>query len=377
MSLTIPEVYAKAGTEQIALVQDENIYYIVMNTKYNMIDPAMITKFNEFLDIIEASKGPAICVTIGAGTKAFSSGFNIMEAAKRKNLQPLIGNSKVITEIKKVISTRSEGGSFILHGSSGVGKSTCAYQMAQYLINNFIDSEENATSILNLYHPDFFVVDGDDAENGIINVDAIRSAIEFSRYKPIKSANKVIIIDKADQLNINASNALLKLLEEPNTHTFIFIICDVLGRMLPTLRSRCIKFRFHALNQEEFSTLSTGKNINDDSIYNITSGSLTLLEDMKESDSAELYDEIASLFQDNKRPYDNVLRISDKAAKTTHNWLVAKRAILKYMSNSILECKDKAQLERKLDFYNKVKDLFVAEEIYNLDKKAIIANIFS
>ena len=90
MSLTIPEVYAKAGTEQIALVQDENIYYIVMNTKYNMIDPAMIAKFNEFLDIIEASKGPAICVTIGAGTKAFSSGFNLMEIARLKHNKVLV-----------------------------------------------------------------------------------------------------------------------------------------------------------------------------------------------------------------------------------------------------------------------------------------------
>lgn len=61
-----------------------------MNTKYNMIDTNMMKKFNEFLDIIEASTGPAIVVTIGSGVKVFCSGFNLMEITRLKHSRVLM-----------------------------------------------------------------------------------------------------------------------------------------------------------------------------------------------------------------------------------------------------------------------------------------------
>ena len=61
-----------------------------MNTKYNMIDPHLINKLNEYLDIIEASTGPAIVVTIGSGVKVFCSGFNLMETVRLKHNRVLM-----------------------------------------------------------------------------------------------------------------------------------------------------------------------------------------------------------------------------------------------------------------------------------------------
>ena len=55
---------------------------------------------------------------------------------------------------------------------------------------------------------------------------------------------KLVLIDNADQLNKNAANALLKILEEPKKNTYFFLISHQLSFLLaPTIRSRCIKFK--------------------------------------------------------------------------------------------------------------------------------------
>ena len=62
-----------------------------MNTKYNMFDFKFIKKYNEFLDKIEKSEGPAVMVTIGSHqSKAFSSGFNLAAAVSRKHNRVLL-----------------------------------------------------------------------------------------------------------------------------------------------------------------------------------------------------------------------------------------------------------------------------------------------
>ena len=81
MSLKLKEVFAKAGDQQIAHVADGHIHYMVLNTPFNMIDMEFIKTCNKIIDTVEASKGPAILVTIGSG-KCFCSGFNLKMWAK-------------------------------------------------------------------------------------------------------------------------------------------------------------------------------------------------------------------------------------------------------------------------------------------------------
>jgi enoyl-CoA hydratase/carnithine racemase len=76
MSLTIKEVFAKAGDQKIAHVVDGPINYMVLNTPFNMIDMQFIDSCNNIIDTVEASKGEAVLVTIGSG-KCFCSGFNL------------------------------------------------------------------------------------------------------------------------------------------------------------------------------------------------------------------------------------------------------------------------------------------------------------
>lgn len=72
----------------------------------------------------------------------------------------------------------------------------------------------------------------------LIKVDAVRHMLQFSQGTPQLGAHQVVVLEQADALNLAASNALLKVLEEPPKGTFILLQTDDPARLLPTIRSR-------------------------------------------------------------------------------------------------------------------------------------------
>lgn len=73
----------------------------------------------------------------------------------------------------------------------------------------------------------------------MIKVDQVRALSAFAVASPQVARRKVIIVDRADQLNINAANALLKTLEEPSADVVLLLLQEAGRPILPTLRSRC------------------------------------------------------------------------------------------------------------------------------------------
>jgi DNA polymerase-3 subunit delta' len=67
----------------------------------------------------------------------------------------------------------------------------------------------------------------------------VREVIDFLHLKPAESHWRVVIIDAADDLNRNAANAILKMLEEPAARTVLILVSHAPGGLLPTIRSRC------------------------------------------------------------------------------------------------------------------------------------------
>ncbi len=88
-------------------------------------------------------------------------------------------------------------------------------------------------------HPDFCWIQPDGA---VIKVDAIRRLNQFAVQTPQISTRKVAAIVDAHTLNKNASNALLKILEEPPRNTHIILVTPYWGRLMATIRSRCQQF---------------------------------------------------------------------------------------------------------------------------------------
>lgn len=87
-------------------------------------------------------------------------------------------------------------------------------------------------------HPDQRVIEPE-GKSDTIKVDAIRDIANFMHETAQQGGNKVIRLTRADRMNNNAANALLKMLEEPTANTFLLLETESLSRLLPTVRSRC------------------------------------------------------------------------------------------------------------------------------------------
>ena len=156
---------------------------------------------------------------------------------------------------------------WLLCGVEGSGKATFAYRAARRLLGAAPDpsrgllgtSPDDAVArlVTAQSHPDLLVlertVEGGKTKKSI-SVDQARELPEFFSKSPSQARYRVAIIDAADDLNLNAANALLKVLEEPPERGVLFLITHAPGRLLPTIRSRCRRLAFpvwplHALEE--------------------------------------------------------------------------------------------------------------------------------
>ena len=119
---------------------------------------------------------------------------------------------------------------------------------------NFTINEKNKSFKLvdNLLHPNFFVINNQESEKEI-KIDQIRQLSSFLNKSTYSQNIKFILIDNAENLNLNSSNALLKAIEEPNTNTFFFVIHDSSNKILDTIKSRCVQFNIFFNEKEKIA----------------------------------------------------------------------------------------------------------------------------
>lgn len=121
-----------------------------------------------------------------------------------------------------------------LTSAPGWGLSTILSQLVQMLVG-----VESTLPIQEIAHQDLRWLEPDGTE---IKVQQIRNLSEFVVQTAQIGDCKVVGIDQAHLLNINAANALLKSLEEPVANTYLILATEHWGRVLPTIRSRCQRF---------------------------------------------------------------------------------------------------------------------------------------
>ena len=157
---------------------------------------------------------------------------------------------------------------WMLTGVEGVGKATFAYRAARRLLGAEPDPSRGELGarpmapvsqlVTAQSHPDLMVLEraGEGAKlKRNISVDQARELPEFFSMSPSRARYRVAIIDAADDLNMNAANALLKVLEEPPERGVLFLVTHAPGRLLPTIRSRCRRLNFPNWSVEALSAL--------------------------------------------------------------------------------------------------------------------------
>ena len=83
----------------------------------------------------------------------------------------------------------------------------------------------------------------------------VRSLASFFTMTPAEGGWRIAIVDAADEMNRNAANALLKILEEPPKKGLLILVSHAPGRLLPTIRSRCRKLALQPLSPDIIATL--------------------------------------------------------------------------------------------------------------------------
>nr|WP_321525538.1 DNA polymerase III subunit delta' [uncultured Cohaesibacter sp.] len=176
---------------------------------------------------------------------------------------------------------------WLLTGPKGIGKATFAYRAARFIFNEgaaqlsgggllgagaaptSLDSPEDSHAVhlvSNLAHPNLLVIDRpyDDKLKRFkteITVDEVRKTVRFFGSTAGERTWRVCIVDPADDLNNNAANALLKILEEPPARTIFFLVSHAPGRLLPTIRSRCRRLNFAPLEGPDLTQAIAGLGI--------------------------------------------------------------------------------------------------------------------
>ncbi len=138
---------------------------------------------------------------------------------------------------------------FLLKGTPGIGKYWFAKAISSWLLcespNARLACEKckSCTMIRAGHHPDLLCVEPDESGK-FIKVDQVRQLTEFAHKTAQQGGRRIIIINPAEAMNVNASNALLKCLEEPGAETLFLLVSHRSGDMLPTIRSRCQALNF-------------------------------------------------------------------------------------------------------------------------------------
>lgn len=111
-------------------------------------------------------------------------------------------------------------------------------------------------------HPDFIEITSD-KESGKIGIEQIRDLKKFAYLKPYKSASKLILIEKGENLTLEAQNSFLKLLEEPPHQTFFILTAPHKKSLLPTIVSRCREIKLKADVDIEFDSKDYKRSVQD------------------------------------------------------------------------------------------------------------------
>lgn len=189
--------------------------------------------------------------------------------APPRTMFEFIGNAAAEEALARAYTSGRLPHAWLLTGPEGIGKATLAYRFARFLLSRRDDGADTPQADLSsspddrvsaqvaaLAHPNLLVLrrpwlaDRKRLATAITIAEA-RRLRRFFGHTPGAGRWRVVIIDRAEELNAAAANALLKNLEEPPADCVFLLVCSAPGRLPVTIRSRCRTLRFSPLDAGE------------------------------------------------------------------------------------------------------------------------------
>ena len=169
----------------------------------------------------------------------------------------ILGHEKIVGYFQHAIRKNALAHAYLFVGTEGIGKATFARELAKAVLckeaplekSDACDRCQSCRKFEHGNHPDFIFVAAGSADK-FIKIDYVREMERLLYLKPLEGAVKVALIDDAHRMNPEASNCLLKTLEEPPPGTLIILVCQTAEGLFPTIRSRCQAVYFAPLTPE-------------------------------------------------------------------------------------------------------------------------------
>jgi DNA polymerase-3 subunit delta' len=195
------------------------------------------------------------------------------------------GNSAVAHTLFSMTQQERIPQTLLLDGAEGIGKATLVRRFAAALLGGaerievddlsleantdivaerekWTSDKRNEDPLLFATHPDFvtFPPDGPLRQ---ISIEQMRQLKELARFHPLQGKRRVFLIDHIDRANEQASNSLLKTLEEPPEHLIIVMTAENPYDLLPTIRSRSVPFHLGPLSNDEMRGFVVERGLSD------------------------------------------------------------------------------------------------------------------
>jgi len=321
---------------------------------------------------------------------------------------------------------------WLLTGPKGIGKATLAYRFARHVLAKggaadagpslFGDAMlEPAAGDDPLYlapedpvfqrvaaggHSDLMTLERTPGSTGKLRseivIEDVRAVIHFLNLTAGEGGWRVVVVDSADDLNPNAANALLKVLEEPPPQALLLLVSHNPGRLLPTIRSRCRKLRLAALEPETLDglmqtympELDAGERA---AVTALSDGSIGRALELARADGAEVNDRILEFLD--QMPSPNIADLQAFGASMTkadgaERFETMADLMRRHLAGIVRHASGGAPratgrdaevfdrltaaggLDRWLEVWDKTDDLLRRTERIHLDRKQVILNIF-
>ncbi|MBQ3391966.1 MAG: DNA polymerase III subunit [Lachnospiraceae bacterium] len=173
----------------------------------------------------------------------------------------IIGQEGIVSHLQNALRTGSISHAYILNGETGTGRRTIARTYAAALQcasltekDGLLEPCGSCISCMQLQgdnQPDIITVRKDPDRKSGPGVDLIRRMRSDIQVRPYAGQYKIYIVEDAQQMTVQAQNALLKVLEEPPSYAVIMLIADGLTGFLPTILSRCVVLQVRQLRDED------------------------------------------------------------------------------------------------------------------------------
>ncbi len=173
-------------------------------------------------------------------------------------------NTALISYFETAAREKKLSHAYLFHGPSSVGKATFALRLARLLENDLPETTRVLSDCLHI------------SSSGDIGIDDVRGAQAFLRQKPFVSPYRTLIIDGADSLTHQASNALLKTLEEPHRTSLIFLIASSPDSLSSTILSRVQQYYFAPLLEDAVREWLVASGISSSSALSLATASAGL-----------------------------------------------------------------------------------------------------